>query len=689
MDNILTKEFLSRYRDYPEYNNILGLFVYLRTYSRRLEHRWETWKETVTRVVNHSMSLYNGPANKESLQREAEDLFDNIFNMRVFPSGRSLWIAGTAASEIHPTANFNCAFAVIDSFDKFVESMYLLMVGSGVGFRILPEDVAQLAPIDPSTTLHHVTYTARNKEDREEETRVYHKDNRANIYVGDSKSGWTNALSDYFSSLINPDIKHIYINYDSVRPEGEPLKTFGGYASGHEALKTMFDRIHSVVKRGDSKLTPLQCMDIMNIIGMCIVVGGTRRTAEIALFDVNDEEIRKAKDNLWVEGSDTHFAKDWRGASNNSIFFKEKPSRDILENIFKSISLSAEPGFVNYEAMQSRRVNAKGANPCLEILLDDRGMCNLSEVNLMAFVHEGIFDIDAAYNAIAHATRIGMRMTNVTMEMPAWDKVQKRDRLTGVSLTGIMDFVDTLSMSLDQLASLLDRFREHAHNVALHYAYEMRIPLPLLICCIKPSGSISQLPTVSSGVHRSYAPYYIRRVRISSATPLAKSMLKLGYPVYPEAIYMLPQDFDNLNNYDRMKVLDRAATWVIEFPVKTSAHVKSTDESALDQFKRYLTFQEHWTDHNTSITITYDESESPALIDAILDKWDEFVGISFLPKDSNIYPLMPYEAITEEEYHRRELHITEQDLINALYDQDYVFSDDLEIDCSSGACPVR
>lgn len=210
----------------------------------------------------------------------------------------------------------------------------------------------------------------------------------------------------------------------------------------------------------------------------------------------------------------------------------------------------------------------------------------------------------------------------------------------------------------------------------------------------KPSGTIAQLPTVSSGAHASYAPYYIRRVRISSFDPLAKSMLAVGYPTYPEASVMMPDEFDRLGDYEKMQVLDKAQTWVIEFPIRTSATRSANEESAVEQLKRYFILQKYWTDHNTSITVTFDETEVDAIIDMIMDNWDSYIGVSFLPKYSGAYPLMPYEEITETKYVLRHMdiaHISWQDIVKALYAREAIATDEDEFDpdCAGGACPVR
>lgn len=345
------------------------------------------------------------------------------------------------------------------------------------------------------------------------------------------------------------------------------------------------------------------------------------------------------------------------------------------------------------------------------------GVCNLSEVNVSAFVKEEnerkYIDLQGLSTAVDLAARIGLRMTNVTLELPEWDAVQKRDRLTGVSMTGYVEAMDAVGVDSTSISSLvpvkgpyhtdidfmsLDSFLRVLNTVAntrtREYAAEMRVTAPLLTTALKPSGTISQLPTVSSGAHASYAPYYIRRVRISSFDPLAKTMLEVGYPVYPEASTMLPEVFEKLSTFEKMRVLDSAQTWVIEFPVKTSATRLSSEESAVEQLNRYFILQNNYTDHNTSITVTFDPAEVDAIIDLLLERWDEYIGVSFLPKMPGSYPLMPYEAITEEQYIARRdavANISWADISSGLILRELVMNadDELDADCVGGACPVR
>lgn len=728
----LSDQFIEKYknRHIPFGGNGLGNFIYLRTYSRWLEDvmRREEWYETVRRVVEYSMGLYQGPSIKEELQKEAEQLYDMMFNLRLFTAGRTLWIGGTESARRFGEANFNCSFIVIDTLDAFVETFHLLMVGSGVGFRVLPADVNKLPRFNTEVVVAHKPYHGKSKEERIEDTLVYedNDDNKASILivVGDSKGGWVNALKHYLHSMLRDDVESIVINYDSVRPQGEELKTFGGRASGHQALKNMFRAIHKVIiKAPNGKLRPIDAMDIQNHIGQNVVVGGVRRTSEIVLFGADDKDILNSKVDLWKPGS-KNYGNDQRSMSNNSIFFEEKPTKETLLDIFNRIQNNGEPGFVNAEAARKRRPNFNGLNPCAEILLDSRGVCNLTEINMPSFLiteNDGStwYDHTALVNAVRLSTRVGLRQTNVNLDLVEWDKVQKRDRLTGVSLSGMMDFESALGWKKEtsielsdedeykddfwithsissELAVLLDQLNYEANDEAIQYAKNMRVPTPLLVTTIKPSGTISKLPMISSGAHRSRAPYFIRRVRITASDPLAKVMLDAGYPVYPTVTSNGPTEtqLKAMKPFELAEHLQKSNTWVIEFPIVSNTTMRSSDESAVSQLGRYLDLQKYWTDHNTSITIEFSPNEIDELVDMLLQNWNDYVAVSFMPKDTTAYPQLPEEPITEKEYLDRAgklTHIHPRDIVEALkeVERENKMSDLLDADCLGGACPIR
>ncbi|MDR3225149.1 MAG: ribonucleoside-triphosphate reductase, adenosylcobalamin-dependent, partial [Clostridiales Family XIII bacterium] len=395
---VITDEFVSAYKHRPSPMNQLGSFVYYRTYSRWVpdEQRREYWWETVRRSVEYNCSLV--PTSKE----EAEQLFRNVFELKQFLSGRTFWVGSTDVSKYYPMSNYNCSFQVIDSFASFRDIFYLLMVGSGVGVRVLKRDIEKLPPIRADIEIIHESYTPMLRTLRQDSTAVeYTHNDTVKIMIGDSKEGWVQSM-DYFLRILWSaefrKIKTIILNYDHVRSKGEKLKTFGGTASGHQSMKNMFLKIGKVIEKtsvraidGRVKLLPIDCMDIANIIGENVVVGGVRRTAEIVLVDQDDEECIGAKSELYKKENekwvlDPEIAH--RQMSNNSIYYTRKPTRDGLNWHLKQMRYSGEPGWVNEKAGKKRRPNFQGVNPCAEILLDSKGLCNLTTLNVMGFVDE-------------------------------------------------------------------------------------------------------------------------------------------------------------------------------------------------------------------------------------------------------------------------------------------------------------
>lgn len=682
--DLLSDEFISKYKHLPNPMSQFGQFIYYRTYSRFLpeEGRREYWWETVKRAVEYNCSLV------PTSRKEAEELYDNIFNLRQFLSGRTTYIGGTQSAKNYPMSNYNCAFQIIDSFTAFEELFYLLMLGSGVGLRILKEDVQKLPKVRTNIDLIHEAYTAKPKAERDDNTSITFSQNVARIIVGDSKEGWMQSLRYFFDLMYRHeyrDIIQLTINYDNVRPKGEKLKKFGGTASGHSSLKDMFIKIDNVIKRAGlregnerTSLRPIDCLDIANIIGENVVSGGVRRSSEIMLIDADDEECINAKSNIYQEVNGVWTINKeiaHRQMSNNSIYYKSKPTREKLHWQIGKMRYSGEPAWINGEAMNMRSPSPRhGVNPCGEILLDDKGMCNLTTVNVMAFVKDGKLQREELLKAQRLSVRAGYRMTCVEMELPKWNDVLQRDKLVGCSLTGWQDMVNATSMSKEEQIELLKDLRKVARQEAESYAKNLNQNIPILVTTVKPEGTLSLLPTVSSGVHYSHSPYYIRRVRISSSDPLVKVCEELGYPVFPES----GQDWATCK------------TKVVEFPVKAPEGRTKYDVTAIEQLENYKMFMEHYADHNTSITVHVRDNEWDEVEQWVWDNWDTIVGVTFLSLDDNFYDLMPYEAITKEEYEKRinKMRPFIPSLISK-YEVEQKEHELLDKDCASGACPIR
>lgn len=805
---LLSKKFLKQYKNKKSPFTELGEFVYYRTYSRWLpeKHRREEWWETVRRAVEYNCSLL--PTTKE----EAEKLFDDIFNLRQFPAGRVLWVGGTKITEKNNLSTMNCSGMVIDSFDKFSEMFYLLLVGSGVGFRALKEDVEKLPKIRTDVDVIHKAYFAQHPKIRKENTSVIFDDDNASVVleIGDSKEGWKNSLYWYFKILYSHEYKHIkkiILNYDNIRIKGEPLKTFGGFSSGYESLQTMFQKIHKIIRKNideSQKLRPINVMDISNIIAENVVVGGVRRSAELSLIDYDDSECISAKSMLykqengkWVQNKEIAH----RQMSNNTILYRKKPTYEEWGKHFEQIINSGEPGFFNEVAAKKRNPDFMVTNPCLaydseiltkdgykkigdlvgqsvefinkngeiskgrawytgeketyevklgkdksiictgdhkfmlidgtaceakdlqgkklmafkgfeyevtsvkptgkiekvydfsepithwgvvencithncgEVLLGDRQNCNLTTVNVMGFVEDGVLNKQRLMQSMRLNARMGYRMTAIDLELPKWDNNLKRDRLCGVSHTGWMDMINATNMDKETEEWLLTEMKAAVLGEITMIAYENGLNKSLLATSLKPSGTLSLLPGVSAGLNYSFSKYYIRRVRVSRNDPLAQVAIDLEWEVKPA---------DD-------KSLDDCEMVAIEFPMQAPEGNTIQDVSAIEQLENYKRQMDYFVEHNVSATIMVRPNEWEETKKWVYDNWDECVALTFMPLDDHFYPLAPYERITQEEYEEREKNMKSfvPSLINKYEREKYDHDVEEDASCTTGACPVR
>ena len=387
----LSDSFLSKYKHKADpFPAELGKFVYYRTYSRPVpeENRRERWWETVARTIEFSATLEINAMRRQGLiisdlvvsriRKEAEKMYDMMYNLKLFPSGRSLWVGNTKSSYEYPLSNFNCSFLVIDSLKKFSEMFFVLMLGTGAGLSVEKRYVSKLPKINSDIEIIHKDYTPVAKNMRNEHTELTMKTSSVlELTVGDSKFAWSRAMEIYMdivSSKQYADIEFVLINYDHVRPAGEPLKTFGGYSSGHIAIKTMFEKIHDLFKskkeqnnRQWQTVSSIDCLDIATIIAENVISGGVRRSALIVFCDEDDKKVIEAKASLYYQDDSGNWTSNGkilhRALSNNTILYHEKPTREQLRHQFQLIKTSGEPSFGNMAEMLRRRPDAQGGNP--------------------------------------------------------------------------------------------------------------------------------------------------------------------------------------------------------------------------------------------------------------------------------------------------------------------------------------
>jgi ribonucleoside-diphosphate reductase alpha chain len=590
------------------YENFIALSRYARWISE--DNRRETWGETVDRYFSFMLGHLEKNHNYIPNEKLVAELKEFVFERNVMPSMRSVMTSG-AALERDNVAGYNCAFLPVDSPRSFDETMYILMCGTGVGFSVEYKYINKL-PAVPETL--------------EKSTTV--------ITVEDSKQGWAKAYRELLALLWSGQIPAIDVS--KVRPAGARLKTMGGRSSGPQPLINLFDFTIAKFKNATGRnLKPIECHDIMCKIGEVVVVGGVRRSAMISLSNINDIEMAQAKSGNWWEASPQ------RALSNNSVAYSRKPDMEQFIAEWKSLydSKSGERGIYNVAAAQAQAAKYGrrdpdihyGTNPCSEIILRPYQFCNLSEVVLRE--NDTKKDIE---RKVELATILGTwqsTLTDFKYLRKIWKDNTEEERLLGVSLTGQFGhkFMSG-KQDLVALESFLMTLREAARAKNKEEAGKIGIPESAAITCVKPSGTVSQLVGVSSGMHAWHSPYYIRTVRGSKGDPISTFLKEVGIPVEDDV--MKPND-----------------TYVFSFPVKApEGAIVRNDLTAIEHLNIWLVYQRAWCEHKPSITVSVKEDEWMDVGAWVYKNFDEVSGISFLPHSDHSYKQAPYQEVDKAEY---------------------------------------
>ena len=637
MDFKLKDKFVNEYSTIePNFGfNGLGELVYLRTYSRLKENGSnEKWYETIRRVVEGTYSIQkehilknNLGWNEKKAHRSAEEMYDRMFTMKFLPPGRGLWAMGTeiiTRKALYAALN-SCAFVSTkdiknDLSRPFEFMMEFSMLGVGIGFDIKGKDILPI--LKPS-----------------KEPLVY--------AIPDTREGWVESLK----MLLNAFFKGSNLpefHYNKIRKEGSIIKSFGGKSSGAAPLRKLHKQIeHLLTKRIGSELSGKDITDIMNMIGVCVVSGNVRRTAQI-VFGEPDEEYLKLKNYTWNEELQTYVGTnieraEYGWASNNSIF--AKIGQDYTD-VAKQTAKNGEPGYFWLENAQNfSRMNngpdfkdhrAMGGNPCLEQTLESYEMCCLVET--FPTKHESLEDFTRTLKfAYLYAKTVTLGKTHWVET----NRVQLRNRRIGASVSGIAQFVD--KNGLDKLKTWLRNGYDTIQYYDNIYSDWFAVPKSVKTTSVKPSGSVSLLAGVTPGLHYPESNYYIRRIRISKDSNLIPYIKKAGYEIEPD-------------------VNAKESTLIVEIPVSVNDVRTIYETSMWEQLLLAEFMQKHWADNQVSCTVTFNESEKDNIAHALNYFQYKLKGISFLPKsDETYYPQIPYEKITEKEYKKQIKKITKLD----------------------------
>ncbi|WP_456485699.1 fused protease/ribonucleoside-triphosphate reductase [Hydrogenimonas sp.] len=589
-----------------------GEAVYYRTYSRkRADGSQERWADTVIRVVEGILSirkqhyLDQGLAWSDTGWRPfAQAMAESCFSMHWLPPGRGLWIMGTDyIYERGSAALYNCG--AVDTSDLVCAAdwgMDMLMSGVGIGFNTAWRGEAFIP--DKSAPKTYV--------------------------IEDSKEGWVKSVRLILESYCKNGPFYRY-DYSKIRPAGSPIRGFGGTASGPEPLMHLHERLEKILDDYcHKKIDVTRCtVDVFNAIGVCVVAGNVRRSAEIALGYADDETFLHLKD--YERFPDR---KDIGWISNNSVVLRKHEDFEKLPDLAPLIRKNGEPGILNLVNVQKYGRFGKEipdrawlTNPCGEIALESYELCNLSEIFPTRCPTSDAYD-----KAVEYATFYAVTVSLLPTHRSETNAVVARNRRTGVSISGIADWIESIGVA--RVTRILRDSYKRVRRINEKLAKESGIPVSLKVTAIKPSGTISLLAGVSPGMHYPVSRYAIRRLRSGNSSKLTRFLIDAGVP-HSADIYS-----EN--------------TTIFEFPVKYDNPRSQSDVSAWEQFALLAMLQREWSDNMVSCTIGFDKKREGGQIEHMLAMFAPVIkSASMLPREKGVYEQMPIEPITKKEYEKR------------------------------------
>lgn len=625
----------------------VGYLTYKRTYSRRFDDNdpnsaTEEWQDTIDRVIGATDKQLKVGFTGEEKQR----LRKYLTELKGTVAGRFLWQLGTrTVKELGLPSLQNCAFTVIDHpVRPFTWAMDMLMLGSGVGYNIQREHVYQMPPV-------------RSK--FKAPTRV---DNASADYiVPDTREGWVKLLGKTLKAAFYAEHDNTFTySVQLVRGQGAPIKGFGGVASGPEILCEGISNISKVIEgRKGKRLRPIDCLDIMNIIGSIVVAGNVRRSAQIAIGDCDDIEYLNAK--RWDLGN----IPMWRAYSNNSVVCDDVTK--LPPEFWEGYTGKGEPyGLINLTL--SRKVGrlgedqypdpeVMGYNPCAEQSLAPYETCCLSEIFL-----PNIESVEELKDVATLLYRVSKHSLALPCHLPETQDIVHKNMRMGIGITGYLQATKTQR-------SWLKEVYEYIREYDKEYSLKQRFNPSVKLTTIKPSGTLSLLPGVTPGCHPGYARHMIRRIRVASDHPLVAVIKDHGYHVEYQ------RNFDGTEN---------RSTVVAEFPFSyPEGTTLAADMTAIEQLQIVKELQTNWSDNSVSCTVYYRLEELDEIKQYLKENYAEgHKSLSFLLHSGHGFDQAPYEEIDEERYNSI---VQSTRLITSVSN-----AGDMDgSDCATGACPIR
>jgi ribonucleoside-triphosphate reductase len=643
-----------------------------RTYNRPIDEEngiFETWEQTVDRVVDHQRWLWERARGRKlgvANEAELDELRGLMYARKTSVAGRTLWLGGTEVSRRREASQFNCSFARAETVHDMVDILWLLLQGCGVGATPVAGTLNGFAkPME--IEIVHSERTAKGGEDFNTET--WDAESKTwTIQIGDSAEAWAKSIGKLLAGKF--PARRLVLDFSQLRPAGLRLSGYGWISSGDQAISVAYKAICEIMCRKAGQL--LDRHDIHDIINWLGTILSSRRSSEWIGYpygEIGWQHFASFKKDYWLHGN------DHRQQSNNSLMFYTKPTKVQLREIFDMMieAGGSEPGFINAMAAMMRAPWFSGVNPCAEILLSNKAFCNLVEVCLSAF--RG--DPSGLHRAMQLMGRANYRQTCVDLRdgilQSAWHENNEFLRLCGVGLTGVTGRPDLTPYDYRVL-------RNCATMGTYSMADELGLPRPKNSTTIKPSGTLSKIMDADGeGAHKPMGRYMWNHVKIGSHDPLIPKLEAAGYHIFESPN---PTDTDTL--ICRFPVKNDAAN----FQIKNGMEVNL--ESATKQLDRYKMLMDNYVDHNCSITVSYDQSEIPSIVDWIDRNWDSYVGVSFMPRiDPTMsaedvgYAYLPQQAVRREEFEAYSESLKPVDI-----DRDTGL-DMVDEDCENGVCPVR